>query len=90
MAAHLGLEALALTDHDGLYGVVRFFEAAREPGSRPCSAARRSPSGAQPQAPAAGTVAPGPGARTRVPDPPGSHLVVLARDPRGTPGSPGL
>src|ERR1035437_3179117 len=29
-AATLGLEALALTDHDGLYGVVRFAEAARE------------------------------------------------------------
>ncbi|MCK8673539.1 error-prone DNA polymerase [Rhodococcus sp. HM1] len=29
-AARLGLEALALTDHDGLYGVVRFAEAARE------------------------------------------------------------
>ena len=28
-AARLGLEALALTDHDGLYGVVRFAEAAR-------------------------------------------------------------
>ncbi|MFZ2527542.1 MAG: error-prone DNA polymerase [Rhodococcus sp. (in: high G+C Gram-positive bacteria)] len=29
-AARLGLGALALTDHDGLYGVVRFAEAARE------------------------------------------------------------
>jgi error-prone DNA polymerase len=28
-AARLGLEALALTDHDGFYGVVRFAEAAR-------------------------------------------------------------
>ena len=31
-AARLGLEALALTDHDGLYGVVRFAEAARVHG----------------------------------------------------------
>jgi hypothetical protein len=31
-AARLGLEALAVTDHDGLYGVVRFAEAAREVG----------------------------------------------------------
>jgi error-prone DNA polymerase len=31
-AARLGLEALALTDHDGFYGVVRFAEAAREVG----------------------------------------------------------
>ena len=29
-AARLGLEALALTDHDGMYGVVRFAEAAAE------------------------------------------------------------
>ena len=28
-AVRLGLDALALTDHDGLYGVVRFAEAAR-------------------------------------------------------------
>jgi error-prone DNA polymerase len=32
-AARLGLEALALTDHDGFYGVVRFAEAARPPCS---------------------------------------------------------
>ena len=31
-ADRLGLEALALTDHDGLYGVVRFAEAARTVG----------------------------------------------------------
>jgi len=30
----LGLRAIALTDHDGLYGVVRFAEAAREHGMR--------------------------------------------------------
>ena len=28
-AARLGLEALAITDHDGMYGIVRFAEAAR-------------------------------------------------------------
>ncbi|NLU81813.1 error-prone DNA polymerase [Rhodococcus sp. HNM0569] len=33
-AARLGLEAVALTDHDGFYGVVRFAEAARELGVR--------------------------------------------------------
>ncbi|NLV79951.1 MAG: error-prone DNA polymerase [Rhodococcus sp.] len=33
-AARLGLEAIALTDHDGLYGVVRFAEAARALGVR--------------------------------------------------------
>ena len=31
-AARLGLEALALTDHDGFYGIVRFAEAARSVG----------------------------------------------------------
>ena len=31
-AARLGLRALALTDHDGLYGAVRFAEAATELG----------------------------------------------------------
>ncbi|MFD6464014.1 PHP domain-containing protein, partial [Streptomyces roseolus] len=31
-AVRLGLEAIALTDHDGFYGTVRFFEAAREWG----------------------------------------------------------
>ena len=33
-AARLGLRAIALTDHDGLYGVVRFAEAAAELGMR--------------------------------------------------------
>src|SRR5882757_7351188 len=31
-ASRLGLEAIALTDHDGMYGVVRFAEAAAELG----------------------------------------------------------
>src|SRR5438094_10619766 len=31
-AARLGLEALAVTDHDGMYGIVRFAEAARAVG----------------------------------------------------------
>ena len=34
-AARLGLEAVALTDHDGLYGVVRFSEAAQ--GASACA-----------------------------------------------------
>src|SRR5690349_7590369 len=32
VAAALGLEAVAITDHDGFYGVVRFAEAAKELG----------------------------------------------------------
>ena len=34
-AAHLGIPALALTDHDALYGAVRFVLAAREAGIKP-------------------------------------------------------
>ena len=34
-AAELGYPALALTDHDGLYGAVRFWQAARERGLKP-------------------------------------------------------
>ena len=34
-AAALGYPALALTDHDGLYGAVRFWQAAREQGIKP-------------------------------------------------------
>ncbi|MCY4113591.1 MAG: error-prone DNA polymerase [Chloroflexi bacterium] len=34
-AAELGLTALAITDHDGVYGAVRFSHAAREHGLRP-------------------------------------------------------
>jgi error-prone DNA polymerase len=68
-AARLGLEALALTDHDGFYGVVRFAEAAREVGLATIFGAEltlgldRSNVGE--------------------PDPHGDHLVVLARDPIG-------
>jgi len=34
-AADLGMDALALTDHDGLYGAVRFVLAAQEVGVKP-------------------------------------------------------
>ncbi len=34
-AAELGMEALALTDHQGLYGAIRFYQAARKAGIRP-------------------------------------------------------
>jgi len=34
-AVQLGLTGLAITDHQGLYGVVRFANAAREAGLRP-------------------------------------------------------
>ena len=34
-AAELGYEALALTDHNGFYGIVRFSQAARKHGIKP-------------------------------------------------------
>jgi error-prone DNA polymerase len=72
-AHRLGLTALALTDHDGLYGVVRFAEAARQLGLPTIF-------GAELHLPdAAGTL----DAPTGVPDPRSEHLLVLARGPQG-------
>lgn len=67
-AARLDLRAIALTDHDGLYGVVRFAEAARELDMATVFGAELS----------LGNVP-----RTEQPDPPGPHLLVLARGPEG-------
>jgi error-prone DNA polymerase len=94
VAARLGLAALALTDHDGLYGVVRFCEAARRLGlptvfgaeltlsTEPALPGPRAARGA----PSAQTAPPAPPpapARSGEPDPRGAHLVVLAGDPEG-------
>src|SRR6202049_4197950 len=68
-AARLGLEALALTDHDGVYGVVRFAEAARVVGMSTVFGAELTLDLHRTQ----GGVA----------DPEGTHLVILARDPEG-------
>ena len=68
-AVRLGLEALALTDHDGFYGVVRFAEAARAYGLPTVFGAELTLGMTRPQM---GEV-----------DPEGDHLVVLARDPVG-------
>jgi error-prone DNA polymerase len=68
-AARLGLDALALTDHDGFYGVVRFAEAAKAVGLPTVFGAEVNLALARPrQGPA---------------DPDGTHLLVLARDPSG-------
>ncbi|MDR0431726.1 MAG: error-prone DNA polymerase [Bifidobacteriaceae bacterium] len=64
-AAELGLSALALTDHDGLYGVVQFASAAREVGLPTVYGAELTLD--------AGEETPG------AADPPGTHLLVLAR-----------
>ncbi|MBF6327401.1 error-prone DNA polymerase [Nocardia transvalensis] len=72
-AVRLGLEALALTDHDGFYGVVRFAEAAAEWGLPTVFGAELSlGSGHSPSEP-----------RTGAPDPAGPHLLVLARGQEG-------
>ncbi len=68
-AARLGLDAIAITDHDGMYGVVRFAEAARELGVRTVFGAELS----------LGLTAP----QNGIPDPEGEHLLVLAREPEG-------
>jgi error-prone DNA polymerase len=68
-AARLGLEALALTDHDGFYGVVRFAEAARAVGLPTVFGTELTLGVTQPQNGEA--------------DPEGHHLVVLAAGPAG-------
>ena len=68
-AARLGLEALAVTDHHGFYGVVRFAQAARTLGLPTVFGAELTLNAPEPR--------PGPA------DPSGRHLLVLARDPAG-------
>ncbi len=68
-ASRLGLSALALTDHDGMYGVVRFAEAAAAVGLPTVFGTELS----------LGLTAP----QNGVADPEGSHLLLLARGPEG-------
>jgi error-prone DNA polymerase len=68
-AVRLGLSGLALTDHHGLYGVVRFAEAAR-------AFALPAIFGVEISLDATDD-------RVGMPDPTGDHLVVLARSPGG-------
>ena len=83
-AARLGLGALALTDHDGLYGVVRFAQAARAIGlptvfgaelHLPAPDGRRHPGDRSRIVPGLPVL----DEPTGVPDPRSTHLVVLAR-----------
>ncbi len=69
-AARLGLEALALTDHDGLHGVVRFAEAARAVGLPTVFGAELTLGLTRLRPPGQ-------------PDPTGTHLLVLARGSEG-------
>ncbi|QOC95252.1 error-prone DNA polymerase [Micromonospora craniellae] len=68
-AVRLGLTALAVTDHDGFYGVVRFAEAARALDLPTIFGAELS----------LGL----PGPQQGVPDPHGNHLLVLAHGHEG-------
>ena len=68
-ALRLGLDALAITDHDGLYGIVRFAEAAADTPLRTLYGAELSLGLPEPQ--------------MGVADPVGDHLLVLARGQEG-------
>jgi error-prone DNA polymerase len=68
-AARLGLSGLALTDHHGFYGVVRFSDAARACGLPTIFGCELTLNGTDD--------------RVGVADPSGSHVVVLARSPEG-------
>ncbi|MEK7425971.1 MAG: error-prone DNA polymerase [Actinomycetota bacterium] len=93
-AARLGLEALAVTDHDGLYGVVRFAEAARAVGlptvfgaeitlgSSPRGGARNGRV-ARSEADTQQQLRVASDNERHVPDPHGQHLLVLADGPAG-------
>jgi len=78
-AVALGLQALALTDHDGMYGVARFAEAADALGLPTVFGAELNTGIELPSTRTERSIA----ARTGVPDPPGTHLLVLARNPAG-------
>jgi error-prone DNA polymerase len=90
-AARLGLEALAITDHDGFYGVVRFAEAAREVGLPTVFGAEVTLSAdlddhhraARCEADTLQQVPTGLVPDTSAPDPAGRHLVLLADGPSG-------
>ncbi len=68
-AERLGLHALAITDHDGFYGIVRFAEAAEKSHVKTVFGAELSLGLSRPQ--------------NGEPDPEGSHLLVLARGAAG-------
>ena len=90
-AARLGLEALALTDHNGFYGVVRFAEAARAVGMPTAFGAEitLTPGLTTDQQvtlleeDTTTQVATGRVPDSHAPDPHGDHLLLLADGPRG-------
>ena len=71
-AVRLGLEALALTDHNGFYGIVRFAEAARAVGLPTVFGAELTLDRTSAGGTADDLSRPGPA------DPVGEHLLILA------------
>ena len=87
-AARLGLEALAITDHDGFYGVVRFAEAAKAVGlatvfGTEITLSPHEARVARSEADTLRQVDTGMVPDSHAPDPGGTHLVVLADGPAG-------
>ena len=75
-AARRGLEALAITDHNGMYGVPQFAQAAAKLADQ-TGVALGTVFGAELSVNPLGIE------RAGAPDPAGQHLLVLARDPDG-------
>ena len=80
-AAELGYPALALTDHDGVYGSLEFAHAAKDAGVRPITGAEVTLSGAGSTEPpsSGGARSAGAGATNRA----GAHLTLLVESSRG-------
>ena len=76
-AAHLGLDGIALTDHNGLYGAAEFAQAAARAGSVD------APSTPPVTVYGAELTLDFPSPRTGAADPGGTHLVVLAEGAEG-------
>ena len=92
-AVRLGLSALAITDHDGLYGVVRHAQAAAQSGLPTLFGAEltiadsilisdATPLGL-PTEPTKGSKSVAASMRTGIPDPDAEHLLILARGSDG-------
>ncbi len=87
-AARLGLEALAITDHDGFYGVVRFAEAAKAVGlptvfGTEIGLSPLDRSVARSERDTDRQIDTGMVPDSHAPDPSGTHLLVLADGPTG-------
>jgi error-prone DNA polymerase len=87
-AARRGIEALAITDHDGMYGAAQFAQAAAR-SEEETGIAVGTIFGAELSLDLTGGRGGGPGGRSSAapragdPDPAGQHLLVLARDSEG-------